>query len=63
MTTKQRRPPARQLLTPQSEHILATLYAGQVRAAVIERALRRMAAADQRAERKAARATLGGEPS
>jgi hypothetical protein len=51
----QRRPPARQLLTVQSERILATCYAGQVRAAVIERALRRMVAADMRAERKALR--------
>jgi hypothetical protein len=51
----QRRPSARQLLTVQSERILATCYAGQVRAAVIERALRRMAAADMRAERKALR--------
>lgn len=51
----QDRPTARQLLTRQSERILATHYAGQVRAAVIERALRRMAAADERAERKTAR--------
>ena len=58
---KQRRPPARQLLTPQSDNILATRYPGQVRAAVIERALRRMAEADQRAARKAARAINGGE--
>lgn len=60
--TKQRRPPARQLLTPQSENILATRYPGQVRAAVIERALRRMADADQRAARKAARAIGGEQP-
>jgi len=59
--TKPRRPPARQLLTPHSEHILTTLYAGQVRAAVIERALRRMAEADQRAARRAHRAINGGE--
>ncbi|MFE2485995.1 hypothetical protein ACFXGR_22395 [Streptomyces mirabilis] len=51
----QRRPQARQLLTVQSERILATRYAGQVRAAVIERALRRMAAADEREARKALR--------
>lgn len=56
----QRRPAARQLLTVQSERILATCYPGQVRAAVIERALRRMVAADMRAERKALRE---GEPS
>lgn len=56
----QRRPSARQLLTPRSERILATRYAGQVRAAVIERALRRMVAADMRAERKALRE--GGRP-
>lgn len=51
----QRRPQARQLLTVQSERILATCYAGQVRAAVIERALRRMVAADMREARKALR--------
>ena len=45
----QRRPTARELLTDTSEEILATVYAGQVRAVVIERALRRMAAADQKA--------------
>jgi hypothetical protein len=56
----QRRPQARQLLTVQSERILATCYPGQVRAAVIERALRRMAAADERAERQALRE--GGRP-
>lgn len=50
----QRRPTARQLLTRTSERILVTRYAGQVRAAVIERALRRMAAADERAARQAA---------
>lgn len=61
MTTR-RRPPARQLLTPQSENILATLYAGQVRAAVIERALRRMAEADQCAARKTTRTNGGGQP-
>jgi hypothetical protein len=59
--TKQRRPPARQLLTPHSENILNTRYPGQVPAAVIERALRRMAEADQRAARKAARTINGGE--
>jgi hypothetical protein len=52
--TPQRRPTARQLLTRTSERILGTRYAGQVRAAVIERALRRMAAADERAARKTA---------
>ena len=46
-----RRPTARELLTAQSEHILATDYAGQIRAVVIERALRRMADADRRARR------------
>jgi hypothetical protein len=51
----QRRPTARQLLTPASERILATTYAGQVRAVVIERALRHLATADQRATRRAAR--------
>lgn len=45
----QRRPAARELLSPTAEQILATVYAGQVRAVVIERALRRMAKADQRA--------------
>ena len=49
----QRRPAARELLTQTSEHILATVYAGQVRAVVIERALKRMAKADQRALLKA----------
>lgn len=43
---------ARELLTRQSEHLLATRYAGQVRAVVIERALQRMADDDERAERK-----------
>lgn len=47
-----RRAPARQYLTPQSEAILATVYAGEVRAVVIERALRRMAEADRRHRRK-----------
>ncbi|QLJ01502.1 hypothetical protein HZZ00_11020 [Streptomyces sp. NEAU-sy36] len=42
------RPTARELLTPTSEKLLATVYAGQVRAVVIERTLRRMAQADQR---------------
>jgi hypothetical protein len=50
-----RRPTARQLLTTASERILATTYAGQVRATVIERALRRMAANDQRVTRRAHR--------
>lgn len=50
-----RRPTARELLTAQSEHILATDYAGQIRAVVIERALRHLATADQRATRRAAR--------
>lgn len=45
----QRRPAARELLTPTSEQILATVYPGQIRAVVIERALKRMAKADQRA--------------
>lgn len=57
----QRRPQARELLTRQSEAILATRYAGQVRATVIERALRRMAEADERAERKALRGEAGAE--
>lgn len=47
----QRRPTARELLTPASEQLLATVYAGQVRAVVIERALKRMAADDQQARR------------
>jgi hypothetical protein len=59
VTAPTRRPQARQLLTPQSERILATRYPGQVRAVVIERALRRMAAADERRARKAARAEEG----
>lgn len=50
-----RRPTARALLTAQSEYLLATVYAGQVRAVVIERALERMAEADRRRKRKAAR--------
>lgn len=57
MAQRMRRPSARELLTRHSERILATCYAGQVRAAVIERALRRMAAADARAERQAGRQT------
>lgn len=52
--TPQRRPTARELLTDASDRILATVYAGQVRAVVIERALKRMAEADQRRARKAA---------
>ncbi|MGW3144867.1 hypothetical protein ACWDG1_09330 [Streptomyces sp. NPDC001177] len=54
-----RRPQARELLTRTSERILAGRYAGQVRAVVIERALKRMEEADQRRERAAARR---GEP-
>lgn len=50
-----RRPPARELLTATAERILATRYQGQVRAVVIERALMRMAAADRRRQRTAAR--------
>ncbi|WP_172624723.1 hypothetical protein [Streptomyces griseofuscus] len=42
------RPTARELLTDTSQEILTTVYPGQVRAVVIERALRRMAAADRR---------------
>ena len=49
----QRRPTARELLTETSERILATLYPGQVRAVVIERALKRMAQADQKALQQA----------
>lgn len=48
-----RRPTARELLTEASERILATVYPGQVRAVVIERALKRMAKADQRALQQA----------
>ncbi|MEU9444625.1 hypothetical protein AB0D42_27840 [Streptomyces sp. NPDC048304] len=47
-----RRPTARELLTETSERILATRYPGQIRAVVIERALKRMAQADQRALRQ-----------
>ena len=50
-----RRPTARELLTPESERILAADYAGQVRAVVIERALRRMSDADRRALKAAGR--------
>lgn len=50
-----RRPQARHLLTAQSEHLLATQYAGQVWAVVIERALKVLAEADRRRARKAAR--------
>jgi hypothetical protein len=50
-----RRPPARELLTATAERILATRYPGQVPAVVIERALMRMAAADARRQRAAAR--------
>lgn len=53
--TPKRRPQARELLTTTAERILATRYQGQVRAVVIERALMRMAAADQRRERAATR--------
>lgn len=52
-----RRMSARELLTRQSEHILATTYTGQVRAAVIERALRRMAEADRKRARREGKAT------
>ena len=55
VVSPQRRPVARELLTRQSEAILATVYAGQVRAVVIERALRRMAAADAKARRRVER--------
>lgn len=57
MTTKPkpRRPQARELLTRQSEQLLATTFAGQVRAVVIERALRRMADAEARQRRNAGR--------
>jgi hypothetical protein len=50
-----RRPPARELLTAQSEYVLATHYPGQVRAVVIERAPKALAEADRRRKRKAAR--------
>lgn len=53
--TPKRRPQARELLTATAERILATSYPGQVRAVVIERALIRMAAADARRNRAAAR--------
>ena len=56
-TKPRRRMSARQLLTPQSEHVLDTVYAGQVRAAVIERALRRMADTDRRKARREGSAT------
>lgn len=48
MTTS--RPLPRKLLSPRSEQILATRYAGQVRAVVIERALERLADPPERAE-------------
>lgn len=51
-----RRTLARELLTPQSEHLLATVYAGQARAVVIERALRRMAEADRKRARREGKA-------
>jgi hypothetical protein len=50
----QRRPTARELLTRQSERILAVCYPGQVRAVVIERALRQMAERDHRRAKRAA---------
>jgi hypothetical protein len=53
--TPKRRPQARELITRTSERILDGRYAGQVRAVVIERALMRMAAADARRDRAAAR--------
>ncbi|QCX81199.1 hypothetical protein C9F11_38080 [Streptomyces sp. YIM 121038] len=40
------RPNARRYLTPAAEQILAACYPGQITAAVIERALRRMAIGD-----------------
>ena len=49
----QRRPAARELLTEAFERILATVYPGQIRAVVIERALKRMAKADQLATHRA----------
>ena len=50
-----RRPQARALLTAESEYVLATHYPGQVRAVVIERALKALAEVDRRRKRKAAR--------
>lgn len=44
----------RKYLTVTAERILAENYPGQIPAAVIERALKRMATADRRAARKAA---------
>lgn len=57
--TPARRPQARSLLTSQSEAILTTLYPGQVRAVVIERALQCLAAADRKRARRAAREGAG----
>ncbi|MFF0166763.1 response regulator transcription factor [Streptomyces prasinus] len=45
----QKRPSARELLTDTSVEILATVFAGQVRSAVIERALKQMAEAEAEA--------------
>lgn len=56
-TKPKRRTQARELLTNTSERILDGRYAGQVRAIVIERALMRMAAADQRRDRTTAQRT------
>ncbi|MEH0442484.1 hypothetical protein QA811_02115 [Streptomyces sp. B21-102] len=50
-----RRPTTRELLTPESERLLAGPFAGQVRSVVIERALRRLAAADEKTARQAGR--------
>lgn len=54
-----RRPPTRNPLTARSQAILATLYAGQIPAVVVERALTRMAAADRKRARKTARDGAG----
>lgn len=51
----------RKYLTQAAERILADCYPGQVPAAVIERALKRMATADERAARKAGNGR-GGKP-
>lgn len=50
-----RRSPSRNPLTARSSAILANVYAGQIPAVVIERALTRMAEADRKRARKAAR--------
>lgn len=59
MTAAARRAQARNLLTRQSEAILATVYAGQIPAVVVERALQRMATADLKRARRAARDGAG----